>query len=346
MVDRLYIENQKGAVQQVELSKDEFTIGRAEDNDLVLPERNVSRHHIRVFKKDGVWYVEDRGSRYGTQYDGEDLKGTAELVPGKFVEFAGYRVKLVDQTQEETLKARPVDENIFEADEEEETVQADFFGEEEEDEEWTVEGPSGGIPWKLIGVLIVLALFIGGGIFWFLGKGGKSKPGHSEKQHLAVKKTANEHVQVPVVVGARGEDLTPAAVRQRGLVPVPVAEAIVPQKRQKTTRIPKTRPATKQKVANKNKAPETKTDVSSKVKALIDEARRLPAGLRIGKLNTCVQTYHGACCIGHKELAKTYQELGKVDLSLKQWKAYSRCTKNPKEKVKAHTQIMRLQESL
>ena len=47
--------------------KDELTIGRDPENDLVFESSTVSRRHARlVHGEGGRWYVEDRGSRNGT----------------------------------------------------------------------------------------------------------------------------------------------------------------------------------------------------------------------------------------------------------------------------------------
>ena len=44
----------------------DVTIGRGEDNDLVLKTTTVSREHARLTRKEGRWFVEDLGSRNGT----------------------------------------------------------------------------------------------------------------------------------------------------------------------------------------------------------------------------------------------------------------------------------------
>jgi pSer/pThr/pTyr-binding forkhead associated (FHA) protein len=52
----------------------EVTLGRAEENDLVVEKRGVSRRHARLLEKDERWYVEDRGSLYGTHLNGLRLQ--------------------------------------------------------------------------------------------------------------------------------------------------------------------------------------------------------------------------------------------------------------------------------
>lgn len=45
-------------------------VGRADGCSPQLVLSNVSRHHCRVFKDRGQWYVEDLGSRNGTYVNG------------------------------------------------------------------------------------------------------------------------------------------------------------------------------------------------------------------------------------------------------------------------------------
>ncbi|MDQ5821852.1 MAG: FHA domain-containing protein [Actinomycetota bacterium] len=44
----------------------DVTIGRGDENDLVLKTTTVSREHARLAHKDGRWFIEDLGSRNGT----------------------------------------------------------------------------------------------------------------------------------------------------------------------------------------------------------------------------------------------------------------------------------------
>jgi predicted component of type VI protein secretion system len=46
---------------------DGYVLGRREDCDVVLPyDSQISRTHARLTYTDGVWYVEDMGSKNGT----------------------------------------------------------------------------------------------------------------------------------------------------------------------------------------------------------------------------------------------------------------------------------------
>ncbi len=53
---------------------DEIRIGRADDNQLVLPGAKVSRHHTTVLWKDGEWIARDENSGNGTFVNGMKIR--------------------------------------------------------------------------------------------------------------------------------------------------------------------------------------------------------------------------------------------------------------------------------
>lgn len=57
-------------------------LGRAEYNDVVLPEPSVSTAHAKLQRREGVWVVSDLGSTNGTLVDGERVEGEVPLSPG------------------------------------------------------------------------------------------------------------------------------------------------------------------------------------------------------------------------------------------------------------------------
>ena len=60
-------------------------IGRADYNDLVLPEPSVSTAHAKLQRREGVWVLQDLDSTNGSFVDGERVKGEAALAPGAVV---------------------------------------------------------------------------------------------------------------------------------------------------------------------------------------------------------------------------------------------------------------------
>jgi pSer/pThr/pTyr-binding forkhead associated (FHA) protein len=60
-------------------------IGRADYNDLVIPDDSVSSQHAKLTRREGVWILTDLGSTNGTMVDGEKVAGDVPIAPGAFV---------------------------------------------------------------------------------------------------------------------------------------------------------------------------------------------------------------------------------------------------------------------
>lgn len=67
-------------------------IGRAEYNDIVLPEASVSTAHAKLQRREGVWVISDLGSTNGTTVDGEAVSGELPLSPGATIRFGEVAV--------------------------------------------------------------------------------------------------------------------------------------------------------------------------------------------------------------------------------------------------------------
>ncbi len=57
-------------------------LGRADYNDIVLPDPSVSTSHAKLQRREGVWVLVDLDSTNGTFVDGERVRGEAPLAPG------------------------------------------------------------------------------------------------------------------------------------------------------------------------------------------------------------------------------------------------------------------------
>lgn len=82
------------ANQQWTITSEEFLIGRGGDCDLVLPERQVSRHHAKILREDGGFVLQDLGSKNGTHLNGDQVTGRTRLHDGDEIQIA-LCVKLV-----------------------------------------------------------------------------------------------------------------------------------------------------------------------------------------------------------------------------------------------------------
>jgi hypothetical protein len=90
------------AGQRWSINADAVTIGREADCDIVLPERQVSRHHLRIYGDDTGYYAEDLQSKNGTHLNGQPLIGKQRLQDGDELQIA-LAVKLAFIGSEATL---------------------------------------------------------------------------------------------------------------------------------------------------------------------------------------------------------------------------------------------------
>lgn len=70
---KLILKYQGAVLKECLISKDELTIGRKPDNDLVLDDPAVSGHHARIVKIQAVYVVEDRQSTNGLLVNGHKV---------------------------------------------------------------------------------------------------------------------------------------------------------------------------------------------------------------------------------------------------------------------------------
>lgn len=63
----------KNLKQQWELGEERLTIGRAEDNDVVLPDRGVSKHHAYIERQGGDYVIVDSESANGVYVNSERI---------------------------------------------------------------------------------------------------------------------------------------------------------------------------------------------------------------------------------------------------------------------------------
>ena len=70
------------------LDQDSLVVGRDQTCDIVIPERQISRQHIRLFREGSVFYLEDLDSRNGTWLNHTKIEGVRELSDGDEIELA------------------------------------------------------------------------------------------------------------------------------------------------------------------------------------------------------------------------------------------------------------------
>ena len=64
------------------LAEDAVVVGRAEECEVVLADRAISRRHARLVRENGEWWLEDLGSRGGTWLNGREIAGRSRLAAG------------------------------------------------------------------------------------------------------------------------------------------------------------------------------------------------------------------------------------------------------------------------
>jgi hypothetical protein len=82
------LHDEKLPEREFEMHKDSVIIGRGDECDITIHERQISRQHIRVYKQDDQYFVEDLESKNGTWLNGTQMKGVRRLYDGDEVHLA------------------------------------------------------------------------------------------------------------------------------------------------------------------------------------------------------------------------------------------------------------------
>lgn len=93
------------AGQVISLEKEEITIGRQADNDLVVDDTGVSRHHARIVRVGSDRLLIELNARNGTIVQGERVESRL-LSDGDFIQLgprAAFRYSITDRKQEQLL---------------------------------------------------------------------------------------------------------------------------------------------------------------------------------------------------------------------------------------------------
>ncbi len=104
----LIINEGEKAGQRWAIEKAEIVIGRGSECDLLIPERQVSRQHVRIRRNDGIYVLEDLDSKNGTWINGQQIKGTRTLHDGDEIQIA-LAVKMLFLESEATAPIKAGD---------------------------------------------------------------------------------------------------------------------------------------------------------------------------------------------------------------------------------------------
>jgi FHA domain-containing protein/integrin beta-like protein len=76
------------------LFKDEVSLGRGEDNDVVIPHASVSRAHARLMRRNGIFELTDLNSTNGTYLNEQPVHGSVSVSSGNQVRLGDVRFVL------------------------------------------------------------------------------------------------------------------------------------------------------------------------------------------------------------------------------------------------------------
>jgi len=115
--DRLVFYSENNPTITIRLSKDRYTIGRAQSNTIQLNGAGISRQHARIERAiDGRFFIVDVGSTDGVWMDGERLQigFPARLYPEKIVRIGDYwmRYELKRDIPKELLPGATISETM------------------------------------------------------------------------------------------------------------------------------------------------------------------------------------------------------------------------------------------
>lgn len=94
------------------VEQDEASLGRDAQNDLVIPDAQISRRHALLRRRGDLWEVEDLDSTNGTFVNDVPVSGVTALGPGDTLRVGQTTMRL--EVEEEEVAAVPVDEPALE----------------------------------------------------------------------------------------------------------------------------------------------------------------------------------------------------------------------------------------
>src|SRR2546425_9366797 len=98
---KLIIEDDEGRKTVVPVVRDEITIGRNDANIVRLSEKDVSRHHGRLLRESGNYYIEDLNSFTGIRVNGEKIIGKRLVHDDDLIQISGNVLILQAGPQEQ-----------------------------------------------------------------------------------------------------------------------------------------------------------------------------------------------------------------------------------------------------
>lgn len=89
----------KKQTRKVPIKKTTFFVGRARENDLIIPSDSLSRFHAQISHRDQNYLINDRGSLNGVYVNGSRIFGEAPLHNGDIIGFGDFHVRFCVEEQ-------------------------------------------------------------------------------------------------------------------------------------------------------------------------------------------------------------------------------------------------------
>lgn len=107
-VIKLIVENDKNELSIHDFVGNMITVGRATTNDLVLDERNISRHHFQLELVDNRIVITDSGSYNSTFVNDREINEPTEIFIGDIISAGDYNIYIEEDDENSVLKTTPL----------------------------------------------------------------------------------------------------------------------------------------------------------------------------------------------------------------------------------------------
>ncbi|MEP6902076.1 MAG: FHA domain-containing protein [Actinomycetota bacterium] len=168
----LKFKNEKGEDQRVLVKGEKFIIGRHSENDLSIPNDNLSRQHVKIESIGESFIVSDCGSSNGTMLNGEDLSDPIALKDGDLLNLGGGLKIEVEMISDKPKAKKSYNED---GSDEESSSSSAFSGGTSSQSAATSASNSSAIPTSVFiiaPILAIVVLLCGGGLLLILGGNG------------------------------------------------------------------------------------------------------------------------------------------------------------------------------
>jgi|GEM_PF-6902883 len=359
---KLILEDDTGNVREVELNG-EVTIGRAEDNVVRLPERNISRHHVRITVEGDKVFVEDAGSSFGVYVDDELVQGRVELRPGKTLEFGDYKGRLVAEPLAETKEPEAPKLEAPQEERLEEGTRILKAAPPAREEETVISRPKA---WNVVFLVVLVGIAVALGVFYFSitkeaseASLGKGVPPVQSVPHVTEQEgTVEESEKLP---GSSEKKVEEQAGMEKPIVAEvnkqKVEEKAVKEEKPKAVR-PEQKPEQKKEVAvveaQKN-LPQPKAKETATAKQMTKPAQEKPQGGGCvalvkqardqGEYDRAVRLLNSNVCKGNPQVALLWDSLGNrvrntnLEQACEWWKRAVKLTKDPNTQLRLKNKI-------